>query len=55
MSLPRKSMGGVSFRVARPQQPERRHPVLILPLCLAGWALVLLLVHLIGRVATWGW
>ncbi|MBR0678102.1 hypothetical protein GXW77_18175 [Roseomonas alkaliterrae] len=52
MSLPRKAMGGIAFRLAPPAPaPRAAHgePALGLALALAAWGLVFLAVHLIGR------
>lgn len=48
MSLPRKAMGGIAFRVAPPApapRPVRGDPALGLALALAAWALVILAIR----------
>ncbi len=49
--MPAHKPGGVAFRVAS-SRPELRRapPIILLPISLAGWALVALVVHIIARI-----
>jgi hypothetical protein len=53
MSLPRKAMGGIAFRIAPPApapRPVRGDPALGLVLALAAWLLVFLVIYAVGRL-----
>ncbi len=54
MNATHQARGAAPFLTAPPrppvEPPERRNPALIIPLTLAGWAAVALIIHITARI-----